>query len=303
MAGIFCFGGKPAGSSMTLRGKSVEIVREVDACRAMIARLRAAGGPVALVPTMGALHAGHMSLITRARAMGAKVAASIFVNPKQFGPQEDFGRYPRQEASDRELLDLAGCDLLFAPAPDTIYPPGFATNIAVGTIGDTLEGAHRPGHFDGVTTVVCKLFNIIQPDIALFGEKDWQQLAIIRRMTTDLDLPIKIVGVPTMRDRDGLALSSRNNYLSTAERTAAAALPQALLRAAAAIRGGESPDRILAAESTRLIDAGFASMDYFTLADAQTLVPLPILDRPARLLIAARIGTTRLIDNIAVSAP
>lgn len=279
----------------------MEIVREIEATRAAVAALRASGAPIALVPTMGALHAGHMSLLARAREAGHRIVTSIFVNPKQFGANEDLERYPRQETADIELLANAGCDLLFAPSATAIYPSGFRTTISVASLGDVLEGAHRPGHFDGVTTVVCKLFNIIQPDVALFGEKDWQQLMIIRRMAEDLDMPVKIEGVPTMRDDDGLALSSRNAYLSAKERDTASTLPQALYNAKRSIEAGKTVTETLTEATNLLLSRGFSSVDYLSLVDAETLETLSFPDRPARLMVAARLGQTRLIDNIAIS--
>lgn len=278
---------------------SLQTVRESNTLYEVIAKWRADGLRVALVPTMGALHAGHIALIEAARGTGTKVVASIFVNPKQFGPGEDLARYPRREASDAKALAEAGCDLLWLPSADVMYPEGFSTSISVAGIGDHWDGAARPGHFDGVATVVTKLFNQVRPDIAYFGEKDWQQLALIRRLVTDLDQGVEIVGVPTQRDDDGLALSSRNIYLDEAERAAAVALPRALGIAARAIgRGGDVEDALNDARVT-LVAAGF-TVDYLGLADAETLQPDPASDRPRRLLAAARIGTTRLIDNIAV---
>jgi pantoate--beta-alanine ligase len=278
----------------------VQIVRDVAALRAAIAELRSNGGAVALVPTMGALHAGHMALVEEARRRAAHVVASIFVNPKQFGATEDLATYPRQEAADAAMLEQAGCILLWAPTVDAMYPEGFATNVSVAGVSEGLCGAARPGHFDGVATVVAKLFNQIRPEIALFGEKDYQQLAVIRRLAADLDLPIEVVGVPTRRDADGLALSSRNFYLSPAERKAAAALPQALLAAAEAIAGGGEIDAALAQVRTRLEAAGFIP-EYVELRDADSLASIARLDAPARLLAAARLGRTRLIDNVAVA--
>ncbi len=278
----------------------MEIVRDASEMRAVMGKLQADGANVALVPTMGALHAGHLSLVEAGLRDAGKCVASLFVNPKQFGPNEDFSRYPRQEAADIEILRAAGCDVLFAPAPETVYPSGFATTVSVAHIGDTLEGAHRPGHFDGVSTIVAKLLLMVLPDIAIFGEKDWQQLAIIRRMAADLNLPVRILGAPTVRDNDGLALSSRNTYLSATERTAAAALPAALLEAKRRIEAGDAVPPVLAQASNALLNAGFSSVDYVTLADADSLQLLAEADRPARLLAAARIGATRLIDNFPV---
>jgi pantoate--beta-alanine ligase len=279
----------------------VQIIREIEALRDAVADLRAGGGRIAFVPTMGALHAGHMALVAEAKARANHVVASIFVNPKQFGPNEDLAAYPRREAGDARMLEAAGVAILWAPDVATMYPDGFATNVGVAGVSEGLDGAARPGHFDGVATVVAKLFNQVAPDIALFGEKDYQQLAVIRRMVRDLDFPIEIVGVPTQRDADGLALSSRNAYLSDAERKAARALPRALGEAAQAMRDGAGVAEALARARARLEAAGFAPIDYVALHDAETLAPLAALDREARILAAARIGATRLIDNLPVT--
>ncbi|MDB5720818.1 MAG: pantothenate synthetase [Alphaproteobacteria bacterium] len=278
----------------------MQIVRDIDSLRETVAALRADGGRIALVPTMGALHAGHMALVAEARRRADHVVASIFVNPRQFGANEDLSTYPRREATDAGMLDEVGCALLWAPDAPAMYPEGYATNVGVGGVSDGLDGAARPGHFDGVATIVLKLFNQVQPDLAVFGEKDYQQLAVIRRMVRDLDLPIEIVAVPTQRDADGLALSSRNFYLGEEERRAARALPRALGEAAGAMQRGTPPAEAIAAAGDKLVKAGFEPADYIELRDAATLVPLASLDRPARLLAAARIGTTRLIDNLAV---
>jgi pantoate--beta-alanine ligase len=277
----------------------VQTVRDLEGLRAAVAAFRAAGEQVALVPTMGALHAGHMALVEAARRPGTRVVASIFVNPKQFGPAEDLSRYPRREAGDARMLTDAGCDLLWAPPVEVMYPAGFATTISVAGVSDGWDGAARPGHFDGVATVVAKLFGQVAPDRAYFGEKDWQQLAVIRRLVADLDLPVEIVGVPTQRDDDGLALSSRNIYLSPEERVAAVALPRALGVAAKAIGRGDPAADALAQAEAALEAAGFV-VDYVGLADAETLAGDPAADRPRRLLAAARLGGTRLIDNVAV---
>lgn len=282
----------------------MDTVRDLNALRERLAELRAegagqGGGRVALVPTMGALHAGHIALVEAARDRGAKVVASIFVNPKQFGPNEDLARYPRREMADLKMLADAGCDVAWLPPVEVMYPGGFATNIAVNGVSDLWDGAARPGHFDGVATVVTKLFHQVDPDLALFGEKDFQQLAVIRRMVADLDMDIEIVGVPTQRDDDGLALSSRNIYLDEDERAKAVALPRALGVAARAIAKGEAPADVLADAEASLIAAGF-EIDYVALVDAETLAPEPAADRPRRILAAARMGATRLIDNIAV---
>ncbi len=279
----------------------MQIIREIEILRDAVARLRVHGDTIALVPTMGALHAGHMALVAEARVRADHVVASIFVNPAQFGPNEDLSTYPRREATDARMLEEAGCALLWAPDAATMYPEGFASTLSIGGITDGLDGAARPGHFDGVAIVVAKLFNQVRPDFAFFGEKDYQQLCVIRRMVRDLDMPIDIAGVPTQRDADGLALSSRNAYLTDEERKAARALPRALGEAARALGEGEAVPDVLARAEARLAEAGFAPIDYVALCDAETLTPLAVLDRPARLLAAARIGRTRLIDNLAVT--
>ena len=283
-------------------GEAVQTVRDLGELRRAVAALRADGSGggerVALVPTMGALHAGHMALVAAARRAGAKVVASIFVNPKQFGANEDLGRYPRREASDAAMLADAGCDLLWLPPVEAMYPADFATNVSVSGISAPFDGAARPGHFDGVATVVAKLFNQVRPDCAFFGEKDWQQLQVVRRMAADLDMGVEVVGVPTEREDDGLALSSRNIYLDEGERARAVALPRALGEAARAIGAGGEPDAALAQARSSLEGAGFV-VDYLDLADAETLGEA-VTQRPRRLLVAARLGTTRLIDNLAV---
>ena len=278
----------------------MQTIHDVNALRTAISALRAGGARVALVPTMGALHAGHMALVAEARRRADRVVASIFVNPKQFGANEDLASYPRTEAADKRLLEEGGCDLLWMPDVAAMYPDGFATNISVSGVSDLWDGAARPGHFDGVATVVAKLFNQVRPDVALFGEKDFQQLAVIRRMAIDLDMGIEIIGVPTERADDGLALSSRNAYLTDDERRNALALPRALGEAAAAIGTGGNVAATLAHAEKRLLHAGFASVDYVALVDAETLAPNPVRGRARRLIAAARIGKTRLIDNLAV---
>lgn len=277
----------------------MQTVRDLQGLREAVAAFRAEGAGIALVPTMGALHAGHMALIEAARRPGTKVIASIFVNPKQFGPNEDLARYPRREAADARLLAEAGCDLLWLPPVEAMYPAGFATNVSVAGVSEGFDGAARPGHFDGVATVVTKLFNQTGADTAYFGEKDFQQLAVIRRFVADLDMPIEIVGVPTQRDDDGLALSSRNIYLDEEQRAKAVALPRALGVAARGIARGDDPAAVLAEARATLEAAGFA-VDYVALADAETLAESPAADRPRRLLAAARMGATRLIDNVAI---
>lgn len=275
----------------------MQIIRDMNMLRKAILMRRAAGERVALVPTMGALHDGHMSLIRAAKAQAEAVVASIFVNPAQFGPNEDFAAYPRTEARDAALLADAGTALLWAPDIATVYPAGHSTQVHVAGLGDDYCGAARPGHFDGVATVVAKLFNQVRPDFAFFGEKDWQQLAIIRRMTRDLDFPIDIIGVPIARDDDGLALSSRNAYLSAAQRAQAACFPAALREAAAAIAAAQPVAMALADAERKITAGGFDHVDYIALVDAESLERIDHMGRPARILAAARIGTTRLIDN------
>ena len=278
----------------------MQTVRQLEDLREATAAWRQAGERIALVPTMGALHDGHMALVEAAKRAANRVVVSIFVNPKQFGANEDLAKYPRKEAADSRMLTGAGVDLLWMPPVEVVYPEGFATNISISGVSALLEGAHRPGHFDGVATVVAKLFNQVQPDIALFGEKDWQQLAVIRRMTADLNLPIEIQSVLTQREDDGLALSSRNAYLMPEERAKAVALPRALGAAAKAITDGGDVEAALAQARETLAAAGFET-DYVALADAETLEPATnYLPGKLRLLAAAKLGATRLIDNIAV---
>jgi pantoate--beta-alanine ligase len=283
----------------------VQTVNTLHMLRTALAQLRAGGGRVALVPTMGALHDGHLTLVRRARAEADHVVASIFVNPKQFGPNEDLDAYPRQLAADTAMLESEGVALLWAPTVEAMYPEGFATNVSVAGVSDGLCGAARPGHFDGVATVVLKLFNQVAPDLAFFGEKDFQQLAVIRTMARDLDLTRphvdSIIGVPTVREADGLAMSSRNRYLTPEHRAAAAILPGAMKAAIAAIEGGAEVTGALAGLEEEVLAAGFTSVDYATLADSCSLAPLTAMgSAPARLLVAARIGGTRLIDNMPV---
>jgi pantoate--beta-alanine ligase len=280
----------------------LQSIREVGQLSAALSALRAGGKSLALVPTMGALHAGHLALIEEAKRHADRVAATIFVNPLQFGANEDLGRYPRQEEKDAEMLERAGCDLLWLPQAEEIYPAGFATTVSVKGLSDRWEGEARPGHFDGVATVVAKLFCAVRPDVAVFGEKDFQQLAVIRRMTQDLQLGVEILGMPTVRDTDGLALSSRNAYLSADERERALALPEALNEAAASIGSGNSVSEAVTGAVERLKAGGFAEVDYFALVNATTLEPLVKAAGPMRLIAAATIGTTRLIDNLPVEA-
>ena len=266
-----------------------------------LARARAAlEGKVALVPTMGALHAGHIALVEEATRRADKVAATIFVNPMQFGANEDFGRYPRREAEDVRILEDEGCELLWIPSVADIYPDGFSTSVHVGGVSERWEGEARPSHFDGVATVVAKLLLSVRPDVAVFGEKDFQQLAVIRRMVTDLNIAVEIAALATVREADGLALSSRNAYLSQEERGRAVALPNALRDARGAILSGASVAEALQQAKQKLVDAGFLRIDYLALVDAATLDPLDAPAGEMRLIAAAVIGATRLIDNLAV---
>ena len=278
----------------------MQIIRDLDALRAEIAALREEGGTIAFVPTMGALHEGHMALVAEAKLRATHVVASIFVNPTQFGANEDLSTYPRREAGDAAMLDEAGVAILWAPEVETMYPDGPKATLKAGSAAKGLDGAVRPGHFDGVVTVVARLFDQVRPDVALFGEKDYQQLAVIRQMVAAEKLGAEIIGVPTQRDADGLALSSRNAYLSEEERTAARALPRALGEAAQAIADGADIAEALEKARARLESAGFDPIDYVALHDAETLAPVTKLTRPARLLAAAKLGRTRLIDNLPV---
>ena len=273
----------------------VQIVRSSEELAKARAEL---SGTLALVPTMGALHAGHLALIDEAKRRADQVIATIFVNPAQFGPNEDLARYPRREDEDAALLEQRGCNLLWMPAVDDIYPSGFATNVSVRGVSERWEGEARPGHFDGVATVVAKLLLSVCPNIALFGEKDFQQLAVIRRMATDLSIPAEIIGVPTVRESDGLALSSRNAYLTGNERAQAPNLFSALETARAAILAGQPVARALGEGRSSLLVGGFGAVDYFALVDSATLEPVETPDGDLRLIAAARIGSTRLIDNL-----
>ncbi|MEQ7873881.1 pantoate--beta-alanine ligase [Sphingomonas sp. ASV193] len=278
----------------------MQTVRESIGLRAAVAAWKAQGLRVALVPTMGALHAGHLALVAAAKEQAHRVAVSIFVNPLQFNDPADLDRYPRTEEADAEALREAGADLLWLPTPDSLYPEGFATTVHVAGVSDRWEGEHRPGHFDGVATVVAKLFVAAAPDVALFGEKDYQQLAVIRRMTSDLGLPVDIVGHATVRDSEGLALSSRNALLDEAGRAAAPTLGAALREAGAAILAGERVEAALSAARARLDAAGFGPVDYLAYVDADTLEPLAERRENGRLIVAAFHGKIRLIDNICV---
>ena len=268
--------------------------------------LAGAPRPVALVPTMGALHEGHLTLIRRAREQGATVVVSIFVNPAQFGPHEDLAAYPRDEERDARLAAEVGADLLFVPPAEEVYPPGFDSRVEVGGVSADLEGdpAHRgPEHFRGVATVVAKLFNMVGPDVALFGQKDAQQALVIRRLARDLDFPVRIEVVPTVRDRDGLALSTRNGYLTAAERERALALSRALRAAQALVEGGElEADRVLEAARGELREAG-VEPEYLELRSAADLSPAERMNGETLMCVAARVGPARLIDNVVLRAP
>ncbi len=279
----------------------MQIIRKLGPLREALGTLRQSKSTLGLVPTMGALHSGHMQLVETARAQCDAVVVSIFVNPTQFGEGEDLDAYPRQEAADAALLEAAEVDLVWAPTVHQVYPDGFATNISVSGVSTGLCGGSRPGHFDGVATIVAKLFNQIRPDAAFFGEKDYQQLAVIRRMARDLDFTHDIVGVPTVRDHDGLALSSRNAYLTPTQRSQAVALPDTMREAASTISNGGDVASILDDARAKLLASGFQKVDYFELRNSETLENMTVFNKPARLLAAAHIGSTRLIDNIAVA--
>ena len=263
--------------------------------------LRAAGKRIVLVPTMGALHGGHAALIREARTRGDVVVVSLFVNPAQFGEGEDYSRYPRDVDRDVLLASGAGGDILFAPEPTVMYPPGYQTFVDVETLSRRLEGASRPGHFRGVATVVVKLFNITRPHAAVFGQKDAQQVIVLRRMVLDLDLGVEIVVVPTVRERDGLAMSSRNAYLTPREREEAPVLYRSLRKAEEMIRAGErSAGAVIAAVTSEITGGSSAAVDYVSVADAESLDPLSVISpgTPVLVSLAARFGATRLIDNI-----
>jgi pantoate--beta-alanine ligase len=278
----------------------MKVARSVADLRREVAAWRARGERVGLVPTMGAIHAGHLALVDAASGRNERVVASLFVNPKQFGPSEDLSAYPRDEAADFAAFGKAGVGLVFTPPVEDMYPPGFTTVVRVGRVSEGLDGAFRPGHFEGVATIVCKLLLQCLPDTAYFGEKDYQQLLVVRRMARDLDIPARIEGVPTVREADGLALSSRNVYLSSQERRAAPLLNHVLREVAAEI--ATRPDDVGASIERGLgvLRAGGFAVDYLELRDAADLAPVDRLAAPSRLLVAARLGRTRLIDNIPV---
>ena len=276
------------------------ILRTVAELRARVHGWKHAGATLGVVPTMGALHEGHLSLVRAAQRDCDRVIVTIFVNPKQFDSRDDLAGYPRTEAADAALLAPLGVDAVFAPGADQVYPEGFATSVRVTGLPERLEGLHRPGHFDGVVTVVAKLFGMTQAERAYFGEKDWQQLQVVRRMVADLNIPTEVVACPTIREADGLARSSRNARLTAEARAVAAALPREMAGAARAMRAGVPVPQALAAATAAMLAAGFDRVDYMELCDARTLLRTDRLDSPARLLAAAWAGGVRLIDNIAV---
>jgi pantoate--beta-alanine ligase len=279
----------------------MQVTRNIADTRAAVAAARRAGRRIGCVPTMGALHAGHLSLMEAAKRDGTFVVVTIFVNPTQFGPSEDFESYPRDEAGDLAACEKVGVDLVFIPPVEEMYSPDSATTVHVSGLTETLCGAHRPGHFDGVSTVVTKLFNIVQPDVAYFGQKDAQQLAVIRRMTRDLDLPVEIVGCPTVREADGLAVSSRNAYLDESQRVQATCLYRALAEAKARIDSGETKPAVVVDAMRQIIDdAGPAVIDYISVVDPESMQPVRRIERPVLVALAVRIGSTRLIDNLQV---
>ena len=283
-------------------GLGIEVARVPEAVRRRVDAWRAAGETVALVPTMGALHEGHRTLVRAARAGADRVVVSIFVNPRQFAPNEDFATYPRTENTDLAALTEEGADLAWVPAPDVVYPPGFETTVKAGSLGQPMEGAHRPGFFDGVATVVAKLFALVRPHRAYFGEKDFQQLLVVTRMARDLDLGVEVVPVPTVREADGLALSSRNVYLSPEDRAVAPVLYRTMTRMAARLADGASaPEAEIAWGRERILEAGFSEVDYLDIRDPRTLEPVTRAGVPARILVAARLGSVRLIDNVPVA--
>ncbi len=282
---------------MTEKLGTLPVARSIAALRRCVTAWRRAGEVVALVPTMGALHAGHLALIAHAAQRADRVVASIFVNPTQFGPNEDFNRYPRDEAGDAAKLAGARCDLLYAPDAAEIYAPDFSTTVSVGAVAEPLDGEFRPGHFAGVATVVTKLLLQAHPDIACFGEKDWQQLQVIRRLARDLDIEVAIEGVPIVREEDGLALSSRNVYLTPEERRIAPVLHRTLADVAARVAAGADPDAAAKAGGEAVLKAGFTKLDYLAVRDAESLQPWVARVRPGRVLVATWLGRTRLIDN------
>jgi pantoate--beta-alanine ligase len=284
-----------------LQAEGLAVVRTVADLRRSVAAFRKAGNTIGLIPTMGALHDGHLSLVRGALDNGDVPVASIFVNPTQFGPNEDFAAYPRDEQGDLDKLRSAGCRIAFTPTKDEMYPGAQLTTVRVAGLTEGLCGPLRPGHFEGVATVVSKLLMMAMPDRAFFGEKDYQQLQVIKRMVRDLAMPIEIVGMPTVREADGLAMSSRNRYLGAGERTVALGLHRALAKVAEAVRDGRTSCTAATSEAARkLLAEGFGAVEYLTVVDAESLQPVERVTGPARVIAAARLGRTRLIDNLAV---
>lgn len=281
---------------------SVPIVRTLAELRATVAAWRKDGAKIAVVPTMGALHEAHLSLVRAALARAERVIVTLFVNPKQFNSAADLAAYPRTEDSDAAKLSPLGAHMLYAPNAEEIYPDGFATNVSVSGVSDGLCGAFRPGHFDGVATVVAKLFLQTQADLAFFGEKDFQQVHVVKRMAKDLDIPIEIVPCATVRETDGLAMSSRNMRLSPTDRATAPKLAQALRAAAQRLRAGEAAEPVLRDATKAIEESGFARVEYLELRAEADLKPLARASAPARLLVAAWLGDVRLIDNVEVTA-
>ena len=284
------------------RNSGISVIRTVPKLRDRVSAWRSRNQRIGLVPTMGALHEGHLALVKRALETCDRVVVSLFVNPTQFGENEDLSTYPRDEAADRAILGELGVNVPYAPTMEEMYPQGLVTSVRVPELAEGLCGAFRPGHFAGVATVVTKLFSQSLPDMAVFGEKDYQQLQVIRGLVRDLDIPVHIEAVATVREADGLALSSRNAYLSPAERAIAPTLFRALIQAAAAIEAGGDIRDLIEEGERALLEGGFSKIDYFEACDALTLKAVSDAHAPARILAAAHLGTTRLIDNVAVAA-
>lgn len=282
-------------------GEKIKIMRTVNDLRKQTAKWRESGKSIALVPTMGALHEGHLSLVKLAAKKADRVVVSIFVNPAQFGPNEDLARYPRDEAGDLKKLSTSGCDLVWSPGVDEMYPEGYSTRVMPGSAAEGLESAFRPTHFGGVATVCCKLFSQVTPDVAIFGQKDYQQLCVLLQMVRDLNLPLKLVGAPTRREKDGLAMSSRNVYLTAEERGIAPRLYAVISELAERVAAGADIVSSIANAKLKIKSAGFQKIDYVEVRDAETLAPVEDKpDRPLRILAAVWLGKTRLIDNVGV---
>lgn len=277
-----------------------QVIRSSAELREKVAGWKRSGMLVGVVPTMGALHDGHMSLVRAAREQSDRVIVTIFVNPMQFNNADDLRKYPRDEGHDLGMLAAEGVDVLFAPGVDEVYPEGFASVVSVSGVSEPMEGAFRPGHFDGVATVVAKLFGMTQAGRAFFGEKDWQQLQVVKRLVTDLNIPVRIIGCPTIREADGLAMSSRNVRLSAEERAVAPRLHAVMQAAAEALRQGAGIQETLETAQAEILEAGFADVEYLELRTVEGLRPACDLSAPVRMLVAATLGDVRLIDNIAV---